>query len=77
MCKRVLLVLLLLATFPLLAATPEVDKLNELIAEDWQWQLRDNPENATYLGERGHDDRHYGKPYKKNYKKSFLSELFD
>ncbi len=23
------------------------------------------------------DDRHYGKPYKKNYKKSFLSELFD
>lgn len=28
-------------------------------------------------GYRGHDDRHYGKPYKKNYKKSFLSELFD
>ena len=28
--------------------------------------------------ERGYDDRHYGgKPYKKNYKKSFLSELFD
>ncbi len=26
---------------------------------------------------RDHDDRHYGKPYKKNYKKSFLSELFD
>jgi uncharacterized protein (DUF885 family) len=22
-----------------------------------QWQLADNPENATYLGERGHDDR--------------------
>lgn len=57
MCKRVLLVLVLLATFPLLAASPEVDELNELIAEDWQWQLRDNPENATYVGERGHDDR--------------------
>ncbi|KTE15061.1 zf-TFIIB domain-containing protein [Sphingopyxis sp. H115] len=28
--------------------------------------------------ERGYDDdRRYGKPYKKNYKKSFLSELFD
>ncbi len=28
--------------------------------------------------EHGHDDRYYGsKPYKKNYKKSFLSELFD
>lgn len=27
--------------------------------------------------ERGYDDRGYGKPYKKNYKKSFLSELFD
>ena len=30
-----------------------------------------------YDGERGYDDRGYGKPYKKNYKKSFLSELFD
>ena len=28
--------------------------------------------------EQSHDDRYYGsKPYKKNYKKSFLSELFD
>lgn len=27
--------------------------------------------------EHGHDDRYYGKPHKKNYKKSFLSELFD
>ena len=28
--------------------------------------------------EHGHDERYYGgKPYKKNYKKSFLSELFD
>ncbi|MFL6246122.1 MAG: DUF885 domain-containing protein [Thermoanaerobaculia bacterium] len=57
MCKRLLLVLALLVTFPVLAASTESDKLNKLIAEDWQWQLRDNPENATYLGERGHDDR--------------------
>ncbi len=27
-------------------------------------------------GERGYDDRYYGKPHKKKYK-SFLSELFD
>jgi len=27
--------------------------------------------------EERYDDRGYGKPYKKNYKKSFLSELFD
>jgi Zn-finger nucleic acid-binding protein len=26
--------------------------------------------------DRGYDDRHYGKPYKKKYK-SFLSDLFD
>ncbi|HEU4886782.1 MAG TPA: DUF885 domain-containing protein [Thermoanaerobaculia bacterium] len=57
MCKRLLLVFVLLMTLPLLAASAESEKLNKLIAEDWQWQLRDNPENATYLGERGHDDR--------------------
>ena len=27
--------------------------------------------------ERGYDNRHHGKPYKKNYKRSFLSDLFD
>jgi uncharacterized protein (DUF885 family) len=57
MSKRFLLALALLATFPMLAASSESEKLSKLIAEDWQWQLRDNPENATYLGERGHDDR--------------------
>ena len=57
MCKRALLVFVLLAVSPLLTASTEADKLNQLIAGGWQWQLRDDPENATYLGERGHDDR--------------------
>src|SRR5215203_5523280 len=57
MCKRLLRAVVLLITLPLFAASSETDKLNKLVAEDWQWQLRDNPENATYAGERGHDDR--------------------
>jgi uncharacterized protein (DUF885 family) len=57
MCKRLLLAVVLLISLPLFAASAEADKLNKLIAEDWQWQLRDNPESATYAGERGHDDR--------------------
>jgi Zn-finger nucleic acid-binding protein len=35
------------------------------------------PPQQPHYREHGHDDRYYGKPYKKNYKKSFLSELFD
>jgi uncharacterized protein (DUF885 family) len=51
-----LLVILLIST-PVLAASAEQNALNRLIAEEWTWQMRDNPENATYLGERGYDDR--------------------
>jgi Zn-finger nucleic acid-binding protein len=35
------------------------------------------PPSQPQYREQSYDDRHYGKPYKKNYKKSFLSELFD
>ena len=35
------------------------------------------PPSQPQYREQGYDDRGYGKPYKKNYKKSFLSELFD
>ncbi|KGB53276.1 hypothetical protein FG91_02863 [Sphingopyxis sp. LC81] len=36
------------------------------------------PPSQPQYREHGYDDRHYGgKPYKKHYKKSFLSELFD
>ncbi|HYC60229.1 MAG TPA: DUF885 domain-containing protein [Thermoanaerobaculia bacterium] len=31
--------------------------LDQLIKDQWAWQLHDDPEGATYLGERGHDDR--------------------
>lgn len=54
---RKLLALLLFAALPLVAAPTETEKLQQLITEEWQWQLKDSPENATYLGERGHDDR--------------------
>ena len=47
----------LITSLPLQAASTETDKLNKIIAEEWQWQLRDDPENATFVGERGHDDR--------------------
>ncbi len=54
---RLFLAAFLLTTLPLVAASAETDKLNKIIAEEWQWQLRDDPESATSLGERGHDDR--------------------
>jgi uncharacterized protein (DUF885 family) len=57
MRQRLALLLLFLLALPALAASTESQKLRKLLAEDWSWQLRDNPENATYLGERGHDDR--------------------
>ncbi len=36
------------------------------------------PPQPSHYREHGHDDRYYGKPYKKkSYAKSFLSDLFD
>ena len=36
------------------------------------------PQPQPHYRDHGHDDRHYGKPYKKkSYAKSFLSDLFD
>jgi uncharacterized protein (DUF885 family) len=57
MRRLVLLFSCIVIALPLLAASAETEKLNKLIAEEWQWQLGDDPENATFLGERGHDDR--------------------
>jgi uncharacterized protein (DUF885 family) len=57
MRKLLLLLCVAFLAVPLLAASTETARLNKLIADEWQWQLADNPENATYLGERGHDDR--------------------
>jgi uncharacterized protein (DUF885 family) len=57
MRTRLAILLTFVVALPLLAASTESEKLQQLISADWTWQLRDNPENATYLGERGHDDR--------------------
>lgn len=38
------------------AATPS-EALHKLLAEEWEWQLRDNPEWATTLGDKRYDDR--------------------
>jgi uncharacterized protein (DUF885 family) len=57
MRTRLAILLTFVVALPLLAASTESEKLQQLISADWAWQLRDNPENATYLGERGHDDR--------------------
>ncbi|MFP5245914.1 MAG: DUF885 domain-containing protein [Thermoanaerobaculia bacterium] len=51
------LILVLLFAFVAMADTAERDKLHRLFEDEWQWQLRDDPEEATILGEPGHDDR--------------------
>jgi uncharacterized protein (DUF885 family) len=38
-----------------LAAQSPADSLRKLIDEEWEWQLRDDPENATSLGETRFD----------------------
>ncbi|HEX2059622.1 MAG TPA: DUF885 domain-containing protein [Thermoanaerobaculia bacterium] len=48
---------LLLALVLSLATAASAETLQQLMAEEWEWQLRDNPETATYLGERKHADR--------------------
>jgi uncharacterized protein (DUF885 family) len=55
--RKSLLLIAFFIALPLLAASTETATLNKLIDEEWQWQLRDDPESATYNGERGHDDR--------------------
>jgi uncharacterized protein (DUF885 family) len=51
---------LLLATLlvsPAHGEPSDTQRLHELFAERWEAQLRDNPEVATYLGDRRFDDR--------------------
>jgi uncharacterized protein (DUF885 family) len=38
------------------APTPS-QTLHQLFDDEWEWQLRDSPENATFLGDRRYDDR--------------------
>ncbi len=39
------------------AVADEAETLRRLFDEDWEWQLRDNPEQATNYGDRRYDDR--------------------
>src|SRR5215212_252439 len=39
------------------AFADEAETLRLLFDEDWEWQLRDNPESATSLGDKRYDDR--------------------
>jgi uncharacterized protein (DUF885 family) len=53
--RRLLLAFLLLATAPLRAA-PAGD-FHKLLADHYQWLLRENPVQATALGVRAYDDQ--------------------
>ena len=53
--KRALLILLLATS--LAAQETEWQKLHKLFDEEWEWGLRDDPESATYVGDRRYDDR--------------------
>jgi uncharacterized protein (DUF885 family) len=50
------LILALLAT-PALAAPTASQQLRQLLDEDWERNLRDNPEYATFLGDARYNDR--------------------
>ncbi|HYO75828.1 MAG TPA: DUF885 domain-containing protein [Thermoanaerobaculia bacterium] len=55
MHKTFALCFVFLIAVNLAAATGESQKLHKLIEDEWQWQLRDNPESATSLGDRRYD----------------------
>ena len=56
--KRALILLLALAfTLAAHAQQTEAQKLHKLFDEEWEWGLRDDPEGATFVGDRRYDDR--------------------
>jgi uncharacterized protein (DUF885 family) len=54
--RRTLLALTFLLATTVHAAT-ETEKLHQLFDEQWEWQLRESPESATFVGDRRYDDR--------------------
>jgi uncharacterized protein (DUF885 family) len=54
---RSFLCVLLLAAATLQAGPTESARLHQLFGEEWEWQLRDNPEGATILGDKRFDDK--------------------
>ncbi|HYI13612.1 MAG TPA: DUF885 domain-containing protein [Thermoanaerobaculia bacterium] len=60
MRKTLSLLLAFLFATAVLAAPPApaaAQKLHKLLDEEWEWQLRDNPEAATYIGDNRFSDR--------------------
>jgi uncharacterized protein (DUF885 family) len=55
--RRTTVLLPLFLALAVQAAPSEAEKLHELVTAEWEWQLRDNPEVATSLGDRRYDDR--------------------
>lgn len=51
------LVCFLLLTVSIQAAPAESAKLHKLFDDEWEWQLRDDPEGATNFGDTRFDDR--------------------
>jgi uncharacterized protein (DUF885 family) len=47
----------LLVAAPALAASDDDTTLRRFFDEEWEWDLRESPENATLLGDRRYDDR--------------------
>ena len=55
--KRALPVALaLVLTASALAQETESQKLHKLFAEEWEWQVRNDPEGATYVGDRRYNE---------------------
>ncbi|HUP61325.1 MAG TPA: DUF885 domain-containing protein [Thermoanaerobaculia bacterium] len=55
--KRALPLLLVLAFAASALAQSESQKLHALFDEEWEWQLREDPEGATYVGDRRYNER--------------------
>ncbi|MCA1591027.1 MAG: DUF885 domain-containing protein, partial [Acidobacteria bacterium] len=51
------LILLLLIAWPAIAQNSESAKLKSLFDAEWQWSLANNPEFASFLGDKRYNDR--------------------
>jgi uncharacterized protein (DUF885 family) len=49
--------LMCLAFYAVTVVADETETLRRLFDDEWEWQLRDNPEMATSFGDRRYDDR--------------------
>jgi uncharacterized protein (DUF885 family) len=63
MLRLILLAMIFVAALPMIAKSPEQDldrrraDLNRLLAEEWEYTLRTQPELATHVGDNRYNDR--------------------